>query len=394
MNSGYLLRNGTVVGDEKWFPADVRILGCTIVEIGSGLKKKKTETEIDCSRYLIFPGLINSHDHLEFNLFPRLGEPPYRNAYEWGNDLHRRWKPAIEAVQKIPLKQRLWWGSWKNLFSGVTTVVHHNQYYSKFRARYPLSVLRDYSFAHSLQFDSNIHAALKKRRKGTPFIIHLAEGIDKTAQEEVSALQNLGGLDERTIAVHCVGLKRGDVETIREKKASVVWCPSSNMYLFGKTARIQELLQGVPVAIGTDSTLTGSVTLFDELRLAKTESRLSPQQLFKLVTDAPRNIFNLPFHAGRIIGRGVADLFLISANGKDPYESLLQAEPSDIALLFQKGQVRIFESQLIDPRRQRYHQRITIMGRQKLINDSEFPRFYKTLKPFLSHYTYLKSDRT
>jgi cytosine/adenosine deaminase-related metal-dependent hydrolase len=32
------------------------------------------------SGHLILPGLINCHDHLEFNLFPRLGCGPYPNA--------------------------------------------------------------------------------------------------------------------------------------------------------------------------------------------------------------------------------------------------------------------------------------------------------------------------
>jgi cytosine/adenosine deaminase-related metal-dependent hydrolase len=33
---------------------------------------------------LVFPGLINSHDHLDFNLFPRLGNGIYENYLEWG----------------------------------------------------------------------------------------------------------------------------------------------------------------------------------------------------------------------------------------------------------------------------------------------------------------------
>jgi cytosine/adenosine deaminase-related metal-dependent hydrolase len=46
----------------------------------SGEKNKAAEipatcdlTTYDLSGHLILPGLINAHDHLEFNLFPRLG---------------------------------------------------------------------------------------------------------------------------------------------------------------------------------------------------------------------------------------------------------------------------------------------------------------------------------
>src|SRR5205823_494041 len=96
---------------DQCLSTDVRVHGSQIQEIGSDLRVEKDETEIDCSGSFIYPGLINAHDHLEFNLFPRLGEPPYPNAYEWGKDLHRRWKEAIGKIQGIPLRYRLWWGA-------------------------------------------------------------------------------------------------------------------------------------------------------------------------------------------------------------------------------------------------------------------------------------------
>src|SRR5437588_6657683 len=99
MTAGFLLTNGTVVNSDRWFPADVRVRGNLIHEMGLGIRPGKGETEIDCSNCFIYPGLINSHEHLEFNLFSRLGEPPYPNAYEWGNDLHRRWKAEIEEIE-------------------------------------------------------------------------------------------------------------------------------------------------------------------------------------------------------------------------------------------------------------------------------------------------------
>jgi hypothetical protein len=47
---------------------------------------------------VVFPGLINSHDHLDFNLFPQLGHHIYHNYTEWGDHIHRNYKTEIDAV--------------------------------------------------------------------------------------------------------------------------------------------------------------------------------------------------------------------------------------------------------------------------------------------------------
>lgn len=393
MTSGFVLKNGTLVTSDRWFQADVRVRGSQIQEIGSELKVKDGETEIGCSGSFIYPGLINAHDHLEFNLFPRLGEPPYPNAYEWGKDLHRRWKSKIEEIQAIPLRYRLWWGAWKNLFSGVTRVVHHNPYYVHFRFAYPVDILKRYTFAHSLRFDPDLRRALSRRKPDTPFMIHLAEGRDDESLRETSQLDDLGGIDERTVAVHAVNMREEDIEVLRLRRASIAWCPSSNSYLLGRTAPIRSLYSRVPVALGTDSSLTGSISLFEELRTAQRLSSFSSNKLFGMVTTVPRSIFNFPSDAGSLVERGRADLLLVSSNNMDPYERLTCCDPGDIKLLMRKGRILICDRSITG------HKNgfakdfpVFLNGQQKYIHSKAFPKLFRLLRPHLSHYSFI-SDR-
>src|ERR1700739_4913165 len=63
---------------------------------------ESNRTGVDLSGFLIMPGLINAHDHLEFALFPRLADPPYRNYVDWGTDIHNKFPDAITRLRALP----------------------------------------------------------------------------------------------------------------------------------------------------------------------------------------------------------------------------------------------------------------------------------------------------
>lgn len=226
------------------------------------------------------PGLINAHDHLHRNHYGRLGAPPYRDAYHWANDIQRRHRLAIATGRALPRREALLAGAWKNLFAGVTTVVHHDAWESDFVDRFPLRVTR-IAGADSL----GMTPELEHIEPGRPFCLHLAEGRDAASAEEVRLLRDRGLLGPNLIAVHGIGMDPDGIAAFRASGAALVWCPSSNMFLFGRTAPAELLREGLDVLLGSDSLLTGAGNLLDELRLARTTGLLDDRRLADAVGD-------------------------------------------------------------------------------------------------------------
>src|ERR1700709_1224834 len=90
-------------------------------------KNTSSDLQLTFNDALAFPGLVNWHDHLDFNLFPQLGDKVYENYTEWGKHIHENYKDEIAKVLKVPLVLREQWGIIKNLLCGVTSVVNHGE---------------------------------------------------------------------------------------------------------------------------------------------------------------------------------------------------------------------------------------------------------------------------
>ena len=222
----------------------------------------------------VAPGLINAHDHLHRNHYGRLGRPPYANAYAWAADIQARDSDRIARGRARSRREALLEGAWKNLFCGVTTVVHHDPWEPDFDDGFPLKVARIPS-ADSL----GMAADLDDLAEGGPYCLHLAEGADARAAGEVDELDGRGLLGPDLIAVHGVGMDAPAVTRFRASGAALVWCPTSNHYLFGRTAPKGLLAEGTDVLLGSDSRLTGDGDLLDELRCARALGMLDDRRL-------------------------------------------------------------------------------------------------------------------
>jgi cytosine/adenosine deaminase-related metal-dependent hydrolase len=329
---------GAVVGGRS---CAVRVSRGRIVEVAADLKPGAGEGVIDLEGLVLLPGLVNAHDHLNLDLLPPLGNPPYANSYEWDEDLRRNY--PVAAVQHRPVGEadRVRWGAYRNLFSGVTTVAHHGAFPLPFlfEGSLPVRVRLPMAWAESLRKGPDVAARARRARGRMPFAIHLAEGVDDVAAAEIEQLDAMGALGAGTMVVHGVALDARGRRLMAERRASLVWCPRSNHFLFGATAAVEEVPPEVPVALATDSTMTGSVTLFDELRFAAGLAKVSPERLLAMVTSEAGTAVMAP-ELGRLAVGAPADMIALPPAGTDA-ETLLSGRPRALALVMVGGRVRL-----------------------------------------------------
>lgn len=325
----------------------------------------RRDAVVDLEGAFVLPGLVNAHDHLELNHFGRLKfRPVYENASDWIEDMRPRLRanPRIREGRERALSDRLLVGGLKNLLSGVTTVSHHNPFYPELGRRFPIRVVRRYGWAHSFYLEGqpvgargetglDIERAYRKTPKDAPFLVHLAEGVDRRARSELRRLDELGCLGANTVLVHGVGLSCEEWTAAAQRGAGLVWCPSSNLFLLGQTAPLREFLRcsasPASIALGTDSRLTGSRDLLEEMRAAHRTASVEPSELFRMVTTSAARLLRIA-HAGRI-SRGVpADLLVIPAMGDDPVRSLLSVSRGVIRLVTLGGRPMVGAPELSD----------------------------------------------
>ena len=273
------------------------------------------------------PGLINAHDHLHRNHYGRLGAPPYCNARDWALDIQARFSRHIAGRRLKPRREALEAGAWKNLFAGVTAVVHHDAWEPAFGRDFPLRVLRVRS-ADSLSMTPDLPGL----GGAGPFSLHLAEGVDPAAADEVRRLAERGLLDARLLAVHGVGMDAAAVALFRRSGAALVWCPSSNLFLFGRTAPAALLAEGIDVLLGSDSRLTGEGDLLDEIRCARSLGLLGDGRLEAAVGAVAARRLGLP--EPTLAPGAAADLLLLT-------RPLLEARAQDVALVLVDGAPRV-----------------------------------------------------
>ena len=329
-----ILHNVHIINDGV---KNISISKDTISKISLAGNSDGNEMKIYFDNAIAFAGLINSHDHLDFNLFPKLGNCIYKNYVEWGDDIHKQNKDTINAVLKIPQALRTQWGIYKNLLNGITTVFNHGQYLKIDNT--VIDVFQDKNSLHSVRLEKNWKWKLNDPfNKKEPFVIHIGEGTDETSYTEIDELIRWNKLHKKLIGIHGVAMNSKQAAAFE----AIIWCPDSNFFLLGETAAINKLKQATKILFGTDSTVSSDWNIWNQLRLARKTKLLTDEELLASLTTVPAKLRGL--NAGILKENANADIVVAEKRSGNTFDAFFDINPETILLIIKNGNIVLFLS--------------------------------------------------
>jgi 5-methylthioadenosine/S-adenosylhomocysteine deaminase len=309
----------------------------------------------------LFPGLIELHNHLAYNVLPLWQVPKkYVNRGQWaGTAQYRKLVTAPMTVlgdttEYLPALIR--YVETKCLLGGVTTSQGIQLFSNAGIRRFYRGIVRnveqteDAALPEAMTRVADLEAAdasafLERLKKQTCMLLHLSEGIGPTARKHFSALEIGAGVWAITPAlagIHAAGLTAADFATLGAHGGAMIWSPLSNLLLYGDTSDVAAAKRAkVRIGIGPDWSVSGSKNLLGELKAAYLWSEahgiFKPRELVAMATRVAAKILQWDKAIGSLQRGKRADVLAIQGTAKDPYRLLLQSRELDIALVVVNG---------------------------------------------------------
>jgi cytosine/adenosine deaminase-related metal-dependent hydrolase len=324
---------------------------------------------------IIAPGLIDLHNHLTWNVFPR-----WKPNQEFGNRYDWQQKPVYNVTMTVPHKQMVDAGlecameryaEVKAITEGETSVTGSMHGDCVRGLARKLDGDTELSGSHGrviynvfpFQMTESELADAKQALTASPrgaLLIHVAEGAphDASAAREFSMLKARGLLMPGVSVIHGVALTPENFAEMARAGVGFVWSPRSNIELYGDTANVSAAhAVGVTIALAPDWSPTGSDGLLGELNYAaewdqtQTPPPFNDHELFLMATENAAKLAGLQDALGSIAAGHAADLIVVKRSqspGKDAYWSLTHSLPDDLRLVVIGGEARYGDRGLVE----------------------------------------------
>ncbi|WP_411823199.1 amidohydrolase family protein [Leptospira sp. 'Mane'] len=349
--SSWTISNAQVFQNGKLTETDIKLEGNQIHSLTkpSPVSNPERGPQVyDFKNKKVYPGFFNSHDHLLASYLPKIGGTTKHASWLAYDNLYKS-SGVFAERQQLDSELLYYLGAYKNLLAGVTSVHDHipHSIQKPFIDILPIKLLSEYTLAHSIgnySLSWGEGAALEYRlaeASNIPFVTHLGEGLDEDSLGSLKKLEKMDALGPHSVLIHCLPFGPREVEKIAKANATVVWCPGSNLHIFGKTTNIKLFMDaGVNVCLGTDFSPSSSLNILEELKLAKSlfqdlyEEELPESTLLKWVTENPAQAFRKS-KLGSIKEGQIADLVVMDdgTNSSEISVSQLAWENVDLVVL-------------------------------------------------------------
>ncbi len=307
---------------------------------------------------IIFPGLIDSHNHTQYNYLPVWKHSKlFSNHNQWqGNAEYKTFIDPHRTLDNTLMCEMVKYGEIRSLIAGTTMIQGTpNRKCSNTLIRN--ADLRYHGFGDVDTIRTNVlgignvdPADAQKLRdeftsgKTQAYVLHLGEGIDETARKEFDKLEALGLLLPQVVIIHGTALGMPEFTKMKAAKMPLIWSPSSNLDLYGGTNDIATVKAlGIHMSLAPDWTPSGAPNILDELRVAHkydTEhlgTTFTAKDLFEMVTIKPAEALGFDKEIGTLEVGKRADVLVLRGDAKKPYEALLAAHLTDVRLVIVAG---------------------------------------------------------
>jgi cytosine/adenosine deaminase-related metal-dependent hydrolase len=362
--AGRVVLQGTVLGPGETFRrGEVMIDAGRVTCVGCDCSAQPGYADasvVTCPDGVISPGLVNPHEHLTYanNTPVGHGQTRYLNRADWQG---RRGGPRL-AYDSGANTQLQAFAELRYILSGTTTIAGGGG--AKGLARNADDGAENLEGMPIQIADSDVFPLPGDLRKTgceydngrttgaevdglTGYLPHIAEGIDDEAKNELVCAGEDGRFDllkPQTAVIHAVAASPKEAQLIRASQSSVVWSPRSNVDLYGDTAPIVMLdMAGVPIALGTDWVVSGSMNMARELRCADELNQkyfgkhFTDADLWRMVTSNAATAVG----AGKVVGSlkpgYLADIAVFDGSKAKDHRAVLEAGVEDVALVLRGG---------------------------------------------------------
>lgn len=369
-----MLKNGLVLTQNDHravLRADVRIEGGRITHVCVGAPR--ADITVDCSAYLVMPGFIQTHIHLNQALFRSLADD--MSLLDWlGHRIYR--------YESAHTRDSVYWSgrlACEELLAGGTTciadmgsVLYADAGFCAMRdsgirgstgkmlmdrkdsAPDCLVEDADRAIEESVRLMSQWHTSHGGRLRylfSPRFVLSCTEGLlrqvselSKTHhtlvhthasenREEVQAVRNMTGMDNvaylsslgllssRLLLAHCIWVTDAEISLLASSHANVLHCPLANLKLASGMAPVHRMAgKGINITLGSDGApCNNTLDMFNEMRFAALIHKvrdydptvLPAQQVLDMATRNGAVAMGLEGKAGQLVPGAYADIAIL-----------------------------------------------------------------------------------